>query len=107
MNSNVILNDLNALIAALEMNINEVTRTSTVESLKLYESLITLKSNVNEQHDKVIAGITPHRIVPKPRFIPALVLAHDEQSSETMLTALNGLQHPLFMRGDIAVREVS
>ena len=106
MNSNVILNDLNALLSALDANIGEVTANSTVEALELYESLTSLKGNVQTQRDKVIAGITPHRTVVKPKYTPALALAHDEQSSEAMVTALNALQHPLFMRGDIAVRNV-
>ena len=106
MNSNVTLNDLNALLSALDVNISEITASSTVEALELYESLSSLKSNIQTQRDKVIAGITPHRTVVKPKYSPALALAHDERSNATIVMALNALQHPLFMRGDIAVRDV-
>ena len=43
MNSQIILNDLNALLSALDRNIREVTTNSTVEALQLFESLASLK----------------------------------------------------------------
>lgn len=106
MNSQIILNDLNALLSALDRNIREVTTNSTVEALQLFESLASLKEVVQVQRDKVITGITPHKMVEKPKYTPALTLAHDERSNEAVVKALNTLQHPLFMRGDIAIREV-
>jgi len=92
-------------MAALDNTVNQVTQASTVESLELYESLITLKGNVQAQREKVIAGITPHRTITTPKYIPALVVAHDQKTSESMVVSLNQSQHPLFMRGGIAVRD--
>ena len=76
-----------------------------MESMALFDSLVVLKSNVQKQHDKVVAGRAPHRTLQAPRFKPALVVAHDEYTKEKVVTAINSLQHPLFMRGDIAVRD--
>ena len=99
--------DLSALVVGVDERINEATKVSTMESMALYDSLVLLKGNVQIQHDKVVAGKLPHRTVRAPRFKPALVVAHDEHTSEKVITAINTLQHPLFMRGDILVRDMS
>lgn len=101
----IIQSDLAALVSGVDDRINDVTSVSTMESMALFDSLVVLKSNVQKQHDKVVAGRTPHRTLQAPRFKPALVVAHDEYTKEKVVTAINALQHPLFMRGDIAVRD--
>lgn len=101
----IIQSDLAALVSGVDDRINDVTSVSTMERMALFDSLVVLKSNVQKQHDKVVAGRTPHRTLQAPRFKPALVVAHDEYTKEKVLTAINALQHPLFMRGDIAVRD--
>lgn len=106
MNTTIILNDLSALLAGIESSIQDITQVSTLESLELFDSLVALKSNVQSQYDKVVAGSAPHRFVESPRFKPGLAVAHDEHTQEGVLRAINPLQHPLFMRGDIAVRDV-
>lgn len=101
----IIQNDIETLIESIDDRIDEATQVSTVESMALFDALVNLKDNVQLQRDKVVEGRAPHRLVPSPKFQPALVLAHDEYTKENVLTAINALQHPLFMRGDIAVRD--
>ncbi|WED23497.1 DNA circularization N-terminal domain-containing protein [Vibrio sp. JC009] len=97
--------DLSALMDGLDTCISETTLVSTMESMELFDSLTDLKGNLQSQHDKLITGCMPQRSVELPKFRPALVIAHDEYTKENVLTALNSLQHPLFMRGDIDVRD--
>ncbi|PNH98446.1 DNA circularization N-terminal domain-containing protein [Vibrio diazotrophicus] len=101
----IIRGDLTALIESLDERIDEITQVSTVESLALYDVLLALKSNVQTQLDKVIKGTAAHRVIEQPRFKPALSIAHEQYTDEHLITAINALQHPLFMRGDIAVRD--
>ncbi|PJC85314.1 hypothetical protein CSW98_15925 [Vibrio sp. HA2012] len=101
----IIKSDLSTLLSKLDDRINEVTQVSTSESIELFDSLIALKSNIRTQYDKAVTGSTSHRTVQYPRFKPALVIAHDERAKESIITAINALQHPLFFRGDIAVRD--
>ncbi len=102
----VIQSDLSALLDGLERCINEITHVSTMESLELFDALTTLKSHVQTQYDKVIKGIAAHRVIQQPRFMPALVIAHEQFTDAVLVTAINPLQHPLFMQGEIAVRDV-
>ncbi|PNH91337.1 DNA circularization N-terminal domain-containing protein [Vibrio diazotrophicus] len=101
----IIQSDLSALIDSLDERIDDVTQVSTAESMELFDALLVLKSNVQTQYDKVDKGTAPHRVVHQPRFKPALSIAHDQYTNEQIITAINALQHPLFMRGDIAVRD--
>lgn len=100
----IIKSDLSALIENLDERIDEVTQVSTAESIELFDSLLALKSNVQTQYDKVDKGTAAHRIMQQPHFMPALAIAHDQYTNDQIITAINALQHPLFMRGDIAVR---
>lgn len=102
----IIQSDLAALVVGVDDRIKDTTQVSTMESTALFDALLSMKGNVQAQHDKVIAGCEPHRLVPTPRFKPALAIAHDEYIQEPVISKLNALQHPLFMRGDIAVRDV-
>ncbi|TCT42650.1 DNA circularization protein [Vibrio crassostreae] len=102
-----IKNDLSTLIVGIDERIKETTKVSTLESIELFEAVTTLKSNVKVQQDKVVSGTAPHRTVQSPRFQSALAIAHDEFTQEKVITKMNALQHPLFIRGDIAVRDVS
>ena len=101
----IIQSDLTALVESLDERIEEVTQVSTMENMVLFDSLLALKSNVQTQLDKVIKGSAAHRVIEQPRFKPALAIAHDQYSDEHLITAINALQHPLFMRGEIAVRD--
>jgi len=101
----IIQSDLATLVESVDKQINETTSVSTMESIALFDALVVLKSNVQKQHDKVVTGRVSHRTVQSPRFKPALAIAHDEYTKENVVTAINALQHPLFMRGDIAVRD--
>ncbi|PNH90259.1 hypothetical protein C1M56_03060 [Vibrio diazotrophicus] len=101
----IIKSDLSALIESVDERIDEITQVSTVESLELYDALLALKSNVQTQLDKVIKGTAAHRVIEQPRFKPALNLAHEQYTDEHLITAINALQHPLFMHGYIAVRD--
>lgn len=103
--STIIQSDIINLIAGIDECITDTTKASTLDRLALYDSLVRLKDSVQQQHAKVIAGSEPHRTVSLPVFRPALVLAHDQYTNERLLTAINSLQHPLFMRGNIAVRD--
>ncbi|MFA0551914.1 DNA circularization N-terminal domain-containing protein [Vibrio lentus] len=100
-------NDLSTLIVGIDERIKETTQVSTLESIELFDAVTTLKSNVKVQQDKVGSGTAPHRTVQSPRFQSALTIAHDEFTQEKIITKMNALQHPLFIRGDIAVRDVS
>lgn len=100
----IIKSDLSTLIASVDDRIKDTTQVSTPESVQLYDALTTLKSNVQTQQDKVIDGTRAHRTVQSPRFKSALTIAHNEYTSENIITKMNALQHPLFIRGDIAVR---
>lgn len=102
----IISSDLAALIACVDGRIQDTTQVSTLESAQLFDALTELKSNVKAQQDKVTDGTAPHKVVPSPRFKAALTLAHDEFTQVAIITKMNALQHPLFMRGDIAVRNV-
>ncbi|PMN69655.1 hypothetical protein BCT26_07550 [Vibrio lentus] len=102
-----IKNDLSTLIVGIDERIKETTKVSTLESIELFDAATTLKSNVKVQQDKVVSGTAPHRTVQSPRFQSALTIAHDEFTQEKVITKMNALQHPLFIRGDIAVRDVS
>ncbi|NAW58749.1 MULTISPECIES: DNA circularization N-terminal domain-containing protein [unclassified Vibrio] len=102
----IIQSDLAALVSGVDDRIEEVTQVSTKESLALFDALVVLKAHVQKQHDKVSKGRRPHRLVATPKYRPALALAHDEYTRENIITAINALQHPLFLRGDIAVRDV-
>ncbi|MBU2898036.1 DNA circularization N-terminal domain-containing protein [Vibrio hepatarius] len=101
----IIQSDLSTLIVSVDERIREATQVSTLESIELYDALTSLKSNVQTQHDKVTEGIKAHRTVQSPRFKSALAIAHDEYTNENVITKMNALQHPLFIRGDIAVRD--
>ncbi len=101
----IIKSDLSALIDGLDNCIERVTQSSTAESLEVFDSLVALKSNVQTQLDKVNTGTRAHRIVQRPRFIPALTLAYNQYTEVSIVTAMNALQHPLFMRGEIAIRD--
>lgn len=100
----IMQSDLSALASAIDDRIADITKVSTLESMALYDALITLKSNVQSQIEKVTVGSESQRVIQTPRYKPALTIAHDEHSDEKSLTSMNALQHPLFMRGDIAVR---
>lgn len=102
----IIQRDLSALLESLDARIDEVTQVSTVESLELYDTLLVLKGNVQTQYDKVVQGTAAHRVIQQPRFKPALEIAHSQYTNEQIITAINSLQHPLFMRGAISVRDV-
>lgn len=104
-NINIIQSDLSALLNGLENTITEITTTSTLESLALFDSLVALRGNVQVQHDKVSNGIISHRTIKEPRFKPVLAISHEEFTKENVITAINSLQHPLFMRGEIAIRD--
>ena len=97
--------DLSTLIISIDERIKCTTRTSTIENIDLFDALTSLKSNVKTQHDKVVRGSIAHRTVQSPRFKSALSIAHDEFTQEKIITKMNALQHPLFIRGDIAVRD--
>ncbi|WP_418114377.1 DNA circularization N-terminal domain-containing protein [Vibrio scophthalmi] len=101
----IIQADLAELVTGVDDRISDVTSVATMESIALFDSLVVLKSNVQKQRDKVIAGCMPHRIVQAPRCKPALAIAHDEYTKENIVTAINAFQHPLFMRGEISVRD--
>lgn len=96
--------DLSALVASIEERIKETTQVSTQKSIQLYDALTSLKSNVQTQQDKIAEGTKAHRTVQSPHFKSALTIAHDEYTNEKVITKMNALQHPLFIRGDIAVR---
>ncbi|MGL4225422.1 MAG: DNA circularization N-terminal domain-containing protein [Vibrio sp.] len=102
--ADIIKADFSALIESLEHRIEEVTTVSTMESLELFDALTALKSGVQTQLDKVVNGTGAHRVIQLPRFKPALVIAHEQFTNKNLITAINTLQHPLFMRGEIAVR---
>lgn len=101
----IIQSDLSTLIVSVDDRIKETTQVSTQESIELYDALTSLKSNVQTQHDKVAEGTKAHRTVQSPHFKSALTIAHDEYTNENVITKMNALQHPLFIRGDIAVRD--
>ncbi|ROO49131.1 DNA circularization N-terminal domain-containing protein [Vibrio crassostreae] len=98
--------DLSILLVNLDDRISEITQVSTLESMALFDALTILKSNVKNQQDKVVEGSTAHKTVRSPRYKPALSLAHEEFTQEKIITKMNALQHPLFLKGEIAVREV-
>lgn len=100
----IIQSDLAALIDGIDERVTETTSVSTVESLDIFDALTALKGGIQTQHDKVIKGTAAHRVIEQPRSKPALSIAHDQYTAEPIVTAMNALQHPLFLRGDIAVR---
>lgn len=100
----IIKSDLSTLIVNVDDRIKETTQVSTQESIELYDALTSLKSNVQTQLDKVTEGTKAYRTVQSPHFKSALTIAHDEYTNEKVITKMNALQHPLFIRGDIAVR---
>ncbi|HDM8037858.1 DNA circularization N-terminal domain-containing protein [Vibrio fluvialis] len=100
----IIQSDLAALIDGIDARVTETTSVSTVESLDIFDALVALKGGIQTQHDKVIKGTAAQRVIEQPRSKPALSIAHDQYTAEPIVTAMNALQHPLFLRGDIAVR---
>ncbi|WP_075990095.1 DNA circularization N-terminal domain-containing protein [Vibrio fluvialis] len=100
----IIQSDLAALLDGIDERVRETTSVSTVESLDIFDALVALKGGIQTQHDKVIKGTAAHRVIEQPRSKPALTIAHDQYTAEPIVTAMNALQHPLFLRGDIAVR---
>jgi len=102
----IMQSDVSILIEGVEARVSDTTQVSTLESIELYDALVVLKGNMQAQYDKVVSGCVSHRLVKAPRPKPALVVAHDERTDEKIITAINALQHPLFMRGDISVRDV-
>lgn len=102
----IIQSDLSTLATSIDERIKETTQVSTKESIELYDALTLLKSNVRTQQDKVTLGTKADRTVQSPHFKSALTIAHDEYTNEHVITKMNALQHPLFIRGDIAVRDV-
>lgn len=102
----IIQSDLSTLAVSFDARIKDTTQVSTKESIELYDALTLLKSNVRTQQDKVTLGIKADRTVQSPHFKSALTIAHDEYTNEHIITRMNALQHPLFIRGDIAVRDM-
>ncbi|EPA8364731.1 hypothetical protein ACQ676_000206 [Vibrio fluvialis] len=100
----IIQSDLTALLEGIDARVAEITSVSTVESLDIFDALVALKGGIQTQNDKVIKGTAAHRVIEQPRSKPALTIAHDQYTAEPIVTAMNALQHPLFLRGDIAVR---
>ncbi|MFA0155420.1 DNA circularization N-terminal domain-containing protein [Vibrio sp. 10N.261.46.A3] len=96
--------DLEKVVDAIDVCIKEVTQTSALESVALFDELFALKGAVQRQSDKVLAGTTAHKVVSTPQFAPALVIAHEQYAQEASVTKMNALQHPLFLIGDIAIR---
>ena len=101
----IIQSDLSTLIVSVDDCIKEATQVSTKESTELYDALTLLKTNVQNQRDKVKEGTKVHKTIQSPHFKSALAIAHDEYTNENVITKMNALQHPLFIRGDIAVRD--
>ncbi|WP_375751581.1 DNA circularization N-terminal domain-containing protein [Vibrio sp. HN007] len=101
----IMQSDVSALISGVDNRITEVTKSSTMESLTLYDALASLKGNLQSQHDKLVSGCSANRTTQLPKFRPALAIAHDEYTKEGLLRAINSPLHPLFMSGDIAVRD--
>lgn len=99
-----IRSDLNRITEQISNRINEVTDVSTLESVELFHELIALKEGVDAQYDKVKKGSEPEQFIERGRYIPALTLAHQSYNQEALVTALNSAQHPLFMRGSIAMK---
>lgn len=97
--------DLQTLSDATTERIKAATSVSTKDSLEQYDALSALRQNIDNQHAKVIAGTEPQRVINAPKFRPLLTLAHDEYTKENILRAINTTMHPLFVRGDIAVRD--
>lgn len=102
--SSTILSDLQQITREIDARVYEVTTVSTLESLELFDALISLKEGVSSQSNKVKKGSEPQGFLERARFIPALVLAKKEKSSAPLVMALNPLQHPLFLSGVIAMR---
>ena len=100
----IILSDLESITKEIDARITEVTNESTLESIELFHSLTSLKKGVEVQYNKVKLGSEAQRFIDKGRYVSALVLAHQSNSKEKLVTALNPLQHPLFLRGSIAMR---
>ncbi len=99
-----IMSDLATLSKEVASRVDEVTDGSTLESIELYHSLIALKEGIDNQYNKVKKGSEPQSYVDQVRPLPALVLAHQSDSNEKMVTALNPSMHPLFLHGTVAMR---
>lgn len=102
--ASTILSDLSCITTAIDNQISAVTDVSTLESLALFDGLVGLAQGVAVQYDKVKKGSEPRRYLERARFIPALVLAKQENDSSPLIRALNPLLHPLFLSGVIAMR---
>lgn len=102
----ITISDINRITVQLDACITDVTSVSTLESLELFDALTSLKENVSAQSNKVEKGSTPKNYIELARFQPALTIGHSTDSDEALITALNPQQHPLFIRGRVAV-EVS
>ena len=100
----IIMSDLQLIISDIDARIDEVTDKSMVESIELFHALVTLKEGVEAQYSKVKLGCEPHHFIECARNIPALALAHRNYSESALVTALNPLQHPLFLNGKIGLR---
>lgn len=100
----IIKSDLVNLIVSIDERVRDVTKTSTPVSIELFDSLVALKGHIQAQHDKVVTGTNYDHLIEAPRFKPVLSIAHDEHAKEAVLTSINATQHPLFFRGEIAVR---
>lgn len=103
----IIKSDLANLIISIDDRVRDVTTTSTPETIALFDSLVALKGHLQLQCDKVLTGVAHHGLVLAARFKPALCIAHDEHAKEVVLTSINATQHPLFFRGEIAIRRES
>lgn len=103
----ITLNDLQMLRDATAHCIGRVTALSTMESIALYDALLSMQMALQAQRDKLLKGSEAHRTVTLVKFQPGLTLAHDEFTEYDILTAINPLQHPLFMRGAVGVRDPS
>lgn len=99
----ITLSDITRITTQLGVCISDVTVVSTLESLALFDSLTSLNENVSAQSNKVQKGSLPKRYVELARFQPALVVGHNTYQDEALITALNASQHPLFLRGNVAV----
>ena len=99
-----ILNDLLRIVSEIDARIDDVTRVSTIESVALFNALITLKDGINVQITKVRKGSEPAQYQALARPIPALTLAHEHRTTLPMLTSLNQSLHPLFLCGTVAIK---
>ncbi|MCI4410837.1 MAG: DNA circularization N-terminal domain-containing protein [Thiotrichales bacterium] len=89
------------LSITVDMLISDATRSASSDTMPLVDALLAVKTELNTQLRKINDAYIQTAIVPVVVSTPALALAYRHSVDVETLNALNVIEHPLFVKGEV------